>query len=764
MLRSFIKFLLKLFFRVQVQGFENYTAAGNRVLLVINVGSLLDMLLLSTFLPHRISVVVDTRIAKKWWLCPILSCAHVIEIDFNSKTATLNVVRAIERHERCVVFQSSRHHYDDVFMKLLESTALTVHKAKACLLPIRIEGAAYSYFSYYRHKQRLQYFPKISLAILPPQYINFTEDVSPRLRRKHTATKLYKIITTLMLESTNLNKNVMQAFVEAVSIHGRKYIIAEDHERKTITYGTMLLKTHVLARALSKHLKKDEHVGFLLPSSLVGIVCFLALQTIYKVPAFLNFTAGIASILSACKTVQIKSIVSSKKFIKLADLEHLRDALINDGIHIIYLEDIAKQISLADKIKGALAAKFLCAPNTKANSPLAILFTSGTEGHPKAVFMSHKNALTNREQILSSVYLHSGDRLFNSLPMFHTFGLGVGTILPITTGMKVFMYPSPLHYRIVPKLFYESMSTVICGTDTFFAGYARYGQPYDFCNARLVISGAEKLRDATARTWKEKYNVHILEGYGTTETSPVISVNTPAHKRHGSVGRIFPGMEYRIKPVENIKEGGTLCVKAGNVMLGYMRASNPGVLEPPREFFEPSSSKETIVKDSSIQEKMTQEAVSVKMKHATKIDNSNIEHDAMADGWLDGWYDTGDIVTVDNEDFIYIKGRAKRFAKLGGEMVSLVAVEMAISVLFEDTILGIVAIPDEKKGEQLILIIEKENISPSQIATYFASKGISALWVPKRILSVKQAPILGSGKFDYVSAKNLALQSTTKSL
>lgn len=716
MLHYFVKFILKLLFRVKIQGQENYIVAGERVLLVINAGSLLDTLLISTFLPHRICVVVDTTISKKWWMRPVLACAHVIEVDFYLPTATLKVVRAIEKYQRCLVFHATRYNSDPFSMKLLEATALIAEKAKASILPIHIDGAAYSHFSYFRYKQRLRYFPKISLTILPPQFINFEENSSSKVRRKEISRKLYKIMTVLLVQSARVNMNIVQAFVDAVAIHGRKHIIAEDHERKTLDYGTMLLKFNVLGRVLARHLQGEERVGFMLPSSLAGAVSFFALHVAHKIPAMINFTAGIAPVLSACKTVELKTVISSRKFIKLGEFDYLEQAILQAGIRIIYLEDIADNIPRMDKIKALFATKFLKAPKTLADKPIVILFTSGTEGEPKAVFLSHRNALVNKEQMLVSVDIHSGDRFFNALPMFHTFGLGVGTLLPLTSGIKLFMYPSPLHYRIVPQLFYESLSTVICGTDTFYAGYARYGRPYDFGNARLVIAGAEKLRDSTAKIWKEKYNVDIMEGYGATETAPVISINNPANRRYGSVGRILPGMDYRLKPIENIKEGGTLCVKGDNVMLGYMRASAPGILEPPKEDF--------------------------------------------PDG--EGWYDTGDIVEVDEDDFIYIKGRVKRFAKLGGEMISLVAVEIVLGHLWEATPLGIVTIPDDKRGEQLVLIVEKEDVTVSQIATYFASNGISALWIPKQIISVKQAPLLASGKFDYVLAKKMALEAFKK--
>lgn len=711
-MRCLIRFLLKIFFRVQVIDIEHYTKAGDRVLLVTNSGSLLDPLLLSCFLNNTITVAIDSKIRKKWWIRPFLSCSKVLEADFNSPVSTLKVVKALEKHEHCMVFHEKTFLQDSHYMKILEAASIIAEKAKAQIVPVRIDGAAYSKFSYFRHKQLLRYFPKIVLTVLPPCSIEKDSGVSNKERRKLNAIKLYDIMSNLLLESTNTDMNFAQAFVEAMKVHGKKYIIAEDQNRVCVDYKTILLKANVLGRAIARLTKNETNLGFMLPSSLAGIVTFLGFHLTRKVPVMINFTAGAYSVVGACGTLDLKIVISSRKFIKLGELEPLEKAILNAGMRIIYLEDVAKRIKLADKICGALAAVFCRVVKTPATDPIAILFTSGTEGLPKSVFISHKNVLYNKEQALTVLSVNSGDRLFNCLPLFHVFGLGVGTVLPLTSGMKVFFYPSPLHFRIVPKLFYESQSTVICGTDTFLAGYARYGRPYDFCNSRLVIAGAEKLRETTAKTWKEKFGIEIKEGYGATETSPVLSVNTDANRSKGSVGRLLPGLQYQLKKVEGITEGGSLCVKGGNIMLGYMRPSNKGVLERP-----------TIEIDGQV---------------------------------LDGWYDTGDIVEIDKYGFIYIKGRAKRFAKLGGEMVSLVAIEMALSELWPDVPLGIVAIPDSKKGEQLVLIIERQNVTTNEIATYFATKGVSALWTPKKILCVKQAPLLGSGKFDYNKAKELA--------
>ena len=273
----------------------------------------------------------------------------------------------------------------------------------------------------------------------------------------------------------------------------------------------------------------------------------------------------------------------------------------------------------ADKVRGLIAGT---TPRVarKANDPAVVLFTSGSEGTPKGVVLSHRNILANAAQALARVDANANDKVFNVLPVFHSFGLTGGMMMPLLAGIPIFMYPSPLHYRIVPELIYQTGATILFGTDTFLAGYARSAHAYDFRTLRLVLAGAEAVKDRTRQIYMDRYGIRLLEGYGVTETAPVLAMNTPMANRPGTVGRLSPLMEYRLDPVPGIEEGGRLSVRGPNVMLGYLRAENPGVLE------------------------------------------------ALADGW----HDTGDIVTIDAAGFITIKGRAKRFAKIAGEMVSLV--------------------------------------------------------------------------------------------
>ena len=289
--------------------------------------------------------------------------------------------------------------------------------------------------------------------------------------------------------------------------------------------------------------------------------------------------------------------------------------------------------------------------------------------------------------------------MFNVLPVFHSFGLTVGLVLPLVSGVRVYLYPSPLHYRIVPELIYGANATILFGTDTFLNGYARAAHAYDFRSLRYILAGAEPVKETTRKIYLEKFGLRILEGYGVTETAPALALNTPMFNRFGTVGRMLPGMEARLEKVEGVDDGGRLFVKGPNVMLGYLRVEHPGVLEPPP----------------------------------------------------DGWHDTGDIVSIDQQGFITIKGRAKRFAKVGGEMVSFAAVETIASELWPDALSAVTSVPDVRKGERLILVTQKKDPTRGEFIAFARSRGASELMTPAEFVYMEKLPLLGSGKVDLVT-------------
>jgi len=427
------------------------------------------------------------------------------------------------------------------------------------------------------------------------------------------------------------------------------------------------------------------------------------------VPAMINFTAGAANILAACRAAAVETIVTSRAFVEKGRLDRVAEQIAKQ-VRIVYLEDVRPTITLRDKLTGAWRWKKPLAPR-KPDDWAVVLFTSGSEGLPKGVVLSHRNMLSNVAQAAARIDFGREDKLFNVLPVFHSFGLTGGTILPLVSGVSAYLYPSPLHYRTVPELVYGVAATVLCGTDTFLAGYARAANPYDFRSLRYVVAGAEQVRESTRQTYLEKFGLRILEGYGVTECSPVLALNTPMFNKFGTVGRLLPGMEAKLEPVEGVTAGGRLYVKGPNVMLGYLRAENPGVLERPPE----------------------------------------------------GWHDTGDIVNIDADGFIAIKGRAKRFAKVGGEMVSLAAVEMLASELWPTAITAVTAISDARKGERLVMVTDKHGATRGDFIAYARNKHASELMFPAEVVVLDKLPLLGSGKVDNMAiAKFVREQAAAK--
>lgn len=707
MLRQVLKGLLKLFYRVEVRGIENYKKAGDRVLIIANHMSFLDAALVALFLPEKPMFAVNTNISKRWYFRPFLALVKAFPLDPTNPMATKRIINEIKKDQKCVIFPEGRITVTGSLMKVYEGPGMIADKARAKILPIRIDGAQYSPFSRIKGKVRVRTFPKITLTMLEPRGFDIPEEIKGRNRRRASGVKLYDLMSQMMFDSSDYNKTLFESVIDQSYIHGRKHIIVEDATRKPINYGELIARSFILGGKIAGNTMQGEYVGVMLPNMVSSIVTFFALQAKGRVAAMLNFSTGAKNLISACKTAQIKTVYTSRQFVLSGKLEEIIKAIENEDVKVIYLEDIAKQINFFDKIAGLIASHLpqLFYTKTSPENAAVVLFTSGSEGVPKGVVLSHKNIQANRYQLGSRVDFGPTDIVFNALPIFHSFGLTGGTLLPILSGIKTFFYPTPLHYRIVPELVYDTNSTIMFGTDTFLSGYARFANAYDFYSIRYVFAGAEKLKEETRKLWSEKYGVRIFEGYGATETSPALSTNTPMHNKPGTVGRLLPGISYRLEEVPGIADGGKLIVTGENIMKGYLLSDNPGKLVPPSG----------------------------------------------------GSYDTGDIVSFDEDGYITIKGRAKRFAKIAGEMVSLTAVETYLAKLWPENQHAVVTIPDAKKGEALVLVTDKQDAERSEISSYAKKNGIGELSVPKNIKIVDKVPLLGTGKTDYVKIKELVV-------
>jgi acyl-[acyl-carrier-protein]-phospholipid O-acyltransferase/long-chain-fatty-acid--[acyl-carrier-protein] ligase len=449
--------------------------------------------------------------------------------------------------------------------------------------------------------------------------------------------------------------------------------------------------------------EEGEAVGVLLPSAIACVVVFFGLNSRGRIPAMLNYTAGANGLLSACATAEINTVVTARRFIELAKLED-ELAQLQAQVKVVFLEDLAASLNPIDKARalfGSLALRWRREGGGAGGKTAVILFTSGSEGTPKGVVLSHANLLANRDQIAAKLDFNALDRLLNVLPLFHSFGLTAGALTPLLSGMFSFLYPSPLHYRVIPEVAYDINATVLFATNTFLAGYAKHAHPYDFYSVRLAFAGAEKLMAETRQVWSDKFGIRVLEGYGVTEASPALAVNTPMHCRHGSVGRLLPGIRHQLEPVAGIAAGGRLHVAGPNVMQGYLLPGEPGKLVPPSSAFGA------------------------------------------------GWHDTGDVAEVDAEGYVFIRGRVKRFAKIGGEMVSLAAVEEIAGRLWPENLHAAASLPDPQKGERIVLVSDYPGAGRAQLLAHARREGYSEIHLPRTVHVVATMPVLAAGKIDH---------------
>ena len=507
-------------------------------------------------------------------------------------------------------------------------------------------------------------------------------------------------------KESRANITVFGALLRARREFGGRKIALLDADDRELSYNDMIKASFALGSALKAQTDKNEKVGILLPTGAGSLLAFFALSAAGRIPAMLNFTAGVHNLKAAFKAAEIRKVVTAKRFIKLAQLEPLIEKL-SERVDFIYLEDVQKSISLKNKLAalfGMLAPGLVMArPSYK--KPAVILFTSGTEGDPKGVALSHKNLVANCEQVrahIDELYPET-DVVFNPLPTFHCFGLTGGALLPLFAGMKVALYPSPLHVKEIPKRIEKVGTTIMFATDTFLARYARSSKGDELKGLRFAVCGAEQVKDETRNFVRKKFDMQILEGYGATEAAPVIAVNQPTANRPGTVGHFLPGEEYRLDPVPGIEKGGRLYVRGPNVMMGYITTENPGVIQPPK----------------------------------------------------DGWHDTGDIVEVDEDGYVSIRGRVKRFANIGGETVSLAVVENCANAVWPDFEHVALIRPDPKKGEQIVLLSSCAEANRNDLRSWAQNHGVSELALPRQIVYVPEIPLLGTGKVDYNGAAKL---------
>lgn len=705
MFHSFIWLLLRVLYGLRVVG---SLPKAERTLIVANHQSFLDAPLLWVCIPRETLWVVHTDVMKEPMFRMLLKLVDYVVIDTTRPMAMKQVANVIESGRPVVIFPEGRVTVTGSLMKIYDGPAFLAARTEATLAPVTVDGAVHARgFTRMKGDFPLFWFPRITVTFHPPAKIPMPEAPNAKLRRRKASDLMRRVLQKAWME-TRPKETLYDAFLRVVKFHGRKRDMVEDATRVAFTYGGLLKASLALGRLVSKFTSDREVVGVMMPNASATLALFLGLLGQRRIPAMLNFTAGSDGLQSAMKAAKIKTMLTSRAFVERGGFQQMLDRL--KDVRIVFLEDLRPTLTLGDKLWIALYALWFprsAMLSSKPDDPAAVLFTSGSEGKPKGVVLSHWSILANVYQSLTVMDVTRADKILSAMPVFHSFGLMAGFMLPIVGGLRLFLYPTPLHYSIIPELFYDRDCTVMFATPTFLKHYARRSHPYDFRRVRVLLGGAEKLTEEIRQLYLDKFGVRVMEGYGATECSPVIAVNSPLAYKAGTVGEPLPCMEWKLEPVAGIERGGLLHVKGPNVMLGYWRESAPGVLEPPSSVFG------------------------------------------------DGWYSTGDLAEIEEDGFLRLLGRVKRFAKVAGEMVSLEVVEKLAENASPAGVHAAVTLPDERRGEMIVLATQDKDLKREQLQQSARDGGAAELAIPRRIVYIEKIPLLGTGKKDYPQVQRM---------
>lgn len=672
------------------------------VIYVISHQSRFEPAMMLSLLPDDTLHILDGVSARSPWLEPWRELGRTIAFNAEHVFVSRRLVRVLKGKGRLAVYLPDAVEPDVKTFRLFRAVTRIAMQADARIVPIFVAGARNLPVSLTpADKAPRHWFPRLSVSVLEPMTI--AELVARNPDQASNTNALFDRVAEARLFGTDLDRGLFLAMRDAATRVGASRPIIEDVISGALSYRKMFIGARVLGRRFEAVTAPGEAVGVMLPNANGVVLSLVGLLSAGRVAAMINYTAGPASVTAAVRTAVIRTVVSSRAFVEKADLADIVAAVEKGGARLLWLEDVRESVTTLDKLAAALLWR-LALQRQDAAKPGVILFTSGSEGTPKAVVLSQKNLLANAMQAEARITISPADILLNVLPVFHSFGLTGGTILPLVTGVKLFLYPSPLHYKLIPEIARKVKPTIMFGTDTFLANYGRTAKDGDFSSLRFVVAGAEAVKPDTRRVYRERFQAEIIEGFGLTEAAPVVAVNTAIHGRDGTVGRLLPAIRMKLEPVEGINDAGQLWLDGPNMMMGYMTADRPGELQP-----------------------------------------------------LTGWHDTGDIVAVDREGFISIRGRAKRFAKIAGEMVSLGAVEMLVQSLWPEERHAAVAVPDKRRGERIVLVTTADDASAEELRQFGKKAGAAELMVPNDIVKVEEIPVLGSGKTDYVSTRKLAI-------
>ncbi len=708
----FFKLILGLLYNIEVKGLKNFYKTGNKTIIVSNHFSYIDPPIIATYMPSYTMFAINSRISKLWWVRPFLSIIKTFSIDPNSPLAIREIINQINQGNKIVIFPEGRTSATGSLMKIYQGPAIIAHTTKADILPVYIDGTQFTIFSKIRKIMNGSFSirPKIKITILSPIKINHDSTLDKKVIREYLTKSLYDVMTKLIIAGSNNNTTLFSQLINSAKTYSINSNIVQDIYYKNISYRFLINRSFLLGKIIisNKKYNNNKFIGLMMPTIADSNIIFWAFQAVGLIPVIIDIAIGVMLILQCCEKANINTIYTSKDFIKKLNQSNLINHLKMHKINVVFLEDFQSLFTLKNKIINFILAtlfptiyyNYICL-DQNSDKTAVVLITVGVQGLAKLVYLSHNNILYNKSQILSCIDINRRDIIFNAFPISSCIGL-MYMILSNLAGVKTYLYPSPMHYKIIPELVYYIGATILLGNNIWLREYVSFANSYDFYTLRYVIAAGNKLTSYTSQLWFEKFGVRIFNSYSLTEASAVIAMNTPMYNKKETVGRLMPNIDYYLCPVSGVNNNyGKLYIKGPNIAV-------------------------------------EENGVKTKSK----------------------WYDTGDIVSVDNEGYITILDHFTRFIKVDDRVIFLYILESIVDYIdpTSDNIALLIsttpAVP-ESTNQNIILVTTNNSLHLTDINLAIKRLSLSKFYTPKRIIHLKKIPLLSNGQFDYYTLTKL---------
>jgi len=721
-LRGFGAFFARLVYRVRPFGAGKLPPGG--FLLLPNHLTWIDAIVLQLAFPRPIRFIITDDIYKMRLLNPIFRAVQAIPISTrHAKDAVRTASEIIQRGEVVCIFPEGELSRSGILLRLKRGYELIARAADCPVVPVWLDQLWGSIFSFEGGK----YFFKLPKRLPYPVTVAFGEPFAPGEAGIHAVRqRMLELGEFCYQQRPMLREHLGAACIRGLKKRQFATALIDGMDHSTISRGTLL----AAAIALSRHLKAEcaqPRVGIVLPPGKAAVIANLAVTLAGKVPVNFNFTAGRAANEAAQRIGNVQHCITARAFVKrIADFPWPAHTMHLEEVMPPLKRKIAAWRTVVAITPAWLLARRLGLPREADHAEAVVLFTSGSSGEPKGVVLSHRNLLGNVSQFALMLNLTARDALLACLPFFHSFGSTVTLWYPLIEGVRAITYPNPLEVAKNVELIQRYGITLLCSTPTFLRGYLRKAEPAQLASLDLIVTGAEKLPNDLADAFQERFGKEVLQGYGLTETAPVVSVNLPEPKsgragdavqpssRRGSVGKLAPGIAAQIRDPDSdallsLHDTGMLWLRGPNIFEGYLN-------------------------DAA----------------------------RTAEVMREGWFKTGDLARVDEDGFLFIEGRLSRFSKIGGEMVPHETIESRLYELLDlpkdERAVAIMGVPDDAKGEALVLLAARD-LELRDVRAKLAAAGVPNLWIPKKLQRVESLPLLASGKLDLKRCKELALQT-----